>query len=278
MEGCLARRRSVPVRMKSAGPSVADPSARGVDVQRALAPFVRSSARSSRTQLPVIGLHQASQHRGSKADGRIPGDRAGGCATGCGACWRGLETPSRGDIGAGPPEQAGPRGAGQGGHGTPGQRCVHAKPSGPFGKAEQVCATGRGVPVAEEVRGPRGRAASTGSRRPGGSAGLRCPASRGRRLKAPSLLLCPLWPIAHSATGVVLVNGGQHPSTGPSHAEQSPPRALHTVLHLEAAPASVAASGPSRPRPFALPAPQEVQRALAPGLRRSCSLVSSGLH
>lgn len=55
--------------MKSAGPSVADPSARGVDVQRALAPFVRSSARSSRTQLPVIGLHQASQHRGSKATG-----------------------------------------------------------------------------------------------------------------------------------------------------------------------------------------------------------------
>lgn len=163
MEGCLARRRSVPVRVKSARPSVADPSARGVDVQRALAPFVRSSARSSRTQLPVIGLHQASQHRGSKADGRIPGDRAGGCATGCGACWRGLETPSRGDIGAGPPEQAGPRGAGQGGHGTPGQRCVHAKPSGPFGKAEQVCATGRGVPVAEEVRGPRGALQAQGA-------------------------------------------------------------------------------------------------------------------
>lgn len=72
--------------------------------------------------------------------------------------------------------------------------------------------------------------------------------------QGPSLLLCPLRPAAHSATGVVLVNGRQHPSTGPSHAEQSPPRALHTVLHLEAAPASVAASGPSRPRPFARPA------------------------
>lgn len=130
-----------------------------------------ASARSVRSSVRPLIPHTVAGHRlapgepaqGQQGDGRIPGDRAGGCATGCGACWRGLETPSRGDIGAGPPEQAGPRGAGQGGHGTPGQRCVHAKPSGPFGKAEQVCATGRGVPVAEEVRGPRGALQAQGA-------------------------------------------------------------------------------------------------------------------
>lgn len=277
MEGCLARRRSVPVRMKSARPSVADPSARGVDVQRALAPFVRSSARSSRTQLPVIGLRQASQHRGSKADGRIPGDRAGGRATGCGACWRGLETPSRGDIGAGLQGKQDPVGLGREGTAPQARGACTRSPAARSGKQSRSARPGAGCPWQRKsaARGARckHREPTAGRQCRSALPGLPRPPPQGPL--APALPPAARCPLSHR---VVLVNGGQHPSTGPSHAEQSPPRALHTVLHLEAAPASVAASGPSRPRPFALPAPQEVQRALAPGLRRSCSLVSSGLH
>lgn len=90
MEGCLARRRSVPVRMKSAGPSVADPSARGVDVQRALAPFVRPPAHPAHSCRSSACARRAStgaarRTGGSLVTGLVDVPRAAGPA---GEAWK----------------------------------------------------------------------------------------------------------------------------------------------------------------------------------------------